>query len=81
MLRASASAQEIAYDWDGTTGYSRTNGALGEGNIFEVNASISVTHLGSYNYYYGNVTPTDYDYPVELYEVIDLIDLGWANWG
>ncbi len=78
----SASAAEIsAYEWDGVTGYTRINGALCSGNIFEVTSDITVTKLGSYNYWYGNVTPTDADYPVELYEVDSLVDLGWASWG
>ena len=80
MCVASASAV-VAYDWDGTTGYVRTNGVLGSGNIFEVNSDITVTKLGCYNYQYGNQTPTDVDYPIELYEVDSLVDLGWDSWG
>jgi len=80
MCVASASAQEIAYDWDGETGYVRTNGVLGSGNIFVVTSDIEVTKLGSYNYQSGNQTPTDDDYPIELYEIDALVDQGTTSW-
>ena len=79
MCVASASAI-TAYDWDGVTGYSRTNGGLSSGNIFTVTQDITVTKLGSYNYAYGNVTPTDTDYPIDLYEVTSLTDTGLTVW-
>ena len=80
MCVASAPGQDIAYDWDGGTGYVRTNGALASGNIFEVTSNIEVTKLGSYNYQYGNETPDDYDYPIELYELEALVDQGFSSW-
>ncbi len=79
MCVASASAVSV-YDWDGTTAWSRTNGALGSGNIFTVNEDVTVYKLGSYNWYYGNVTPTDADYPIELYEVTSITDTGSTIW-
>ncbi len=79
MCVASASAAS-AYDWDGLTGYTRTNGALSSGNIFTVNEDITVYKLGSYNWAYGNVTPANADYGIDLYEVTSLTDQGTTIW-
>ena len=71
----SASAQTIAYDWDGATGVVRWNANVASGNIFTADQAITVTHLGNYPNA-GNST----DSPVELYEVDSLVDLGTTAW-